>query len=102
MIPWWRIFGVGCFTNFPARNRTATKGHERFGDLRRVRPPIGVERRRNQRLVPVAAQLDVCTGEIVQRREIWCPTIIRPDDSGVGWRGPIDIGAAVGTEDNLR
>src|SRR6516162_1810747 len=64
-----RIGGRGGLHNCPGGNRTATKGHERFGDLRRGRPPCGVERRkRNQRLVPVAAQLDIHTREILECR----------------------------------
>src|SRR5205823_6033052 len=49
----------------------------------------------DQRLVPDAAQLDIHTGEIRERRGAWCPTIIRPDNAGVGHRRPIDVAAAL-------
>ena len=38
----------------------------------------------------------------MERRGGQRPTVIRPDDAGVGRRGPIDVGAAIVTEDDLR
>jgi len=50
-----------------------------------------------QRVIPGAAQLDIHTGEITLDEHWggWCPTIIRPDNAGVGHRGPIDVAAAI-------
>ena len=103
MIPCIGLAGVGALHDCPGGNRAAAKSHVWLGDLRRRCSSCGIERReRNQRLVPDAAQLDVHTREILERRRSQRPTVIRPDDAGVGRHGPVDVAAAIGTEDDLR
>src|SRR5258708_28349841 len=38
----------------------------------------------------------------MERRGVWRRTVSGPDDAGVGRRGPIDVGAAIGTEVDRR
>src|SRR5215467_12829260 len=38
----------------------------------------------------------------MERRGVWCPTVVRPDHAGICWSSPVDVCTAIVTKDDLR